>query len=323
MIEEDMEELKQMQPISANQHKSWKGHGWYLSGNNTGPLYLYGDKDTAKILKVYDVNGREKRCIQVDNHIYQVIGFNGRFQDMLVIRTGKRHKNIELRDAMDPSVILDTMSSSHHARCQPSPNTIILANYIDEQSTAVEYEITEGKFDKLKKEINIPLKNVYAIASVSHDDRKLLVMTSWEEQTIIALDYNTLDEVWRLKDVECDGKVIRPHGICSDGAGHLFVADGINKRILTLNTDGTGLRKLTDTESIAADIVWIALQRKLVVSNSTDYMIRVYNVKYTRPTKKRNFVESTLGSSDHKRAHLAPQQQTLNLAEGTPSTSQE
>ena len=112
------------------------------------------------------------------------------------------------------------------------------------------------------------------------DYRKLLVMTSWIDRTILALDYSTLQEVWRMKAVVCDGKIINPHGICSDGAGHLFIADGYNHRILTLCTDGTELRKLTETENIANNMVWIASQRKLAVSCATDFIIRVYNVEY-------------------------------------------
>ena len=338
-IKEDLSKLKQLWPISGEEHKSWKGHGYLLSGNNTEFLYLVGAIDEARILKVFDIDGIEKRCIRIRRAISQLLYIEGGDRNMLLTKKKVGAKYIELRNAKDPSQILDSIASAYgdYANCQTSGNSIMLGQWADGPSTAAEYEITDGKFGKLKRKIKIPLKKVYGFAAVSCGAKKLLVMTSWKEKTIQAIDYITSNQVWRLRDVECDGKVISPCGICSDGAGHLFVADGPNKRILTLNTSGTELRKLTDTESNAHGIVWIGSQRKLVISSTQGpclapmvqcYSVTVYNVKYTGPTRKRNiaigeFTEATMGPSGHKRACLPTQQPTVNLADGTPSTSQE
>ncbi len=216
--------------------------------------------DATKTLKIFDIDGMAKQSIRDHHDVFQLVCFEEEPLNVLVLKTSSY--NLELRDVKDPSILLDAMYSPQGyedpSLCKTSATTFLLATWEDKPSTAAEYEIIGDKFGKLKREINIPLKHVYGMTTVSHDDKKLLVMTSWKEQTILALDYNTLDEVWRLEDVECDGEVIHPHGICSDGAGHLFVADGTNERILTVNADGTGLRKLTDTENNVSKIVWIA-----------------------------------------------------------------
>ncbi len=102
--------------------------------------------------------------------------------------------------------------------------------------------------------------------------------------------------------------MIRSHGITSDGAGHLFVADGFNDRILAMNYDGTGMTKLTDTENNVHEIVWIPSHRNLAISSGEDYMVHMYKVNYAFSSGKKPraraiaTTEAKMGPSNPKAA---------------------
>ena len=175
MVKEDVSKLKQLEPLSAEEHTSWKGcHGFSLSGNME---LLYLRDDQASTLKVFDTNGIEKGCIQINHDILGLLCTEGTDQNMHVIMT-RGDKSTELRDARDPSMILDSMKSQYGsaAACQTSGNSIMLGQSADAPSTATEYEIIDGKFGKLKRKVDIPLKVVVGFATASSNNRKLLVM---------------------------------------------------------------------------------------------------------------------------------------------------
>ncbi len=181
LIEADIPRLRQMQPVSADKCESWKGHGFRLSGNSRQLLFMAGDKCAPKTLKVYNLDGIEKGCVQFDHNIIRVLCIDDGDNNMIAVKTNG--DSIELRDAMDPTLLLGTIRSFHGAAlCQTSPNTIMLARYVNEPSTIREYEVGGGEIAELKREISIPLKYVYGMVSVSDEHQKLLVMTSWQEK---------------------------------------------------------------------------------------------------------------------------------------------
>ena len=57
---------------------------------------------------------------------------------------------------------------------------------------------------------------------------------------------------------------VDPHDICSDGTGHLFIADGSNKRVLIASQDGKLLRTLTRSPGKSWAIKWVHAHKKLL-----------------------------------------------------------
>ena len=95
--------------------------------------------------------------------------------------------------------------------------------------------------------------------------------------------------MWRIKRAEYEGQGIRPNGICSDGVGHLYVADsGLSScRVFIVTSQGRILKKLLDTSSWCDGVTWVPDDLRLVVllkSPDDKQSISVYDVKYE--TKK-------------------------------------
>ncbi len=117
IVKEDIPKLRDMLPVSAEMCASWKGDGWRLSVSSTGILYVA----EGKMLKLFDISGVEKGHFQVDHDILRVLLIDDGDKDMLVLGTMDGGK-IELRDTIDPSLVLDNSRSIWGiAGCQTSP----------------------------------------------------------------------------------------------------------------------------------------------------------------------------------------------------------
>ena len=57
---------------------------------------------------------------------------------------------------------------------------------------------------------------------------------------------------------------VDPHDICADGAGHLYIADGSNKRVLVASESGKLLRTLTRSPGKSWAIRWVRAHNKLL-----------------------------------------------------------
>ena len=76
---------------------------------------------------------------------------------------------------------------------------------------------------------------------------------------------------------------INPHGVCQDDIGNLYVADGRNKRVLVISSDGKIKQKLIDTLGFSTWIGWLESQRLVTIYKTDKEMLEVCDINYVSP----------------------------------------
>lgn len=83
----------------------------------------------------------------------------------------------------------------------------------------------QRKLQPEEKRLKVELSCVISVALVVHQMARAVVMTSYNNDVIMAVDHVTGQRLWRMNKLEYEGAVIRPNAVVSDGAGHLYMAD--------------------------------------------------------------------------------------------------
>ena len=185
-----------------------------------------------------------------------------------------KQKKIELWDPLSGK-LLDTMRIPGFdpcAICRTSWDTIMVANWsqnhpnIDKRQPLTEMlalQATRVNLRRLDHKLTVELTSVISMEK-SH---KILVVTSFNNDVIMAIDYLTGDLIWEHSSYDCDGVMIRPNGVCSDEEGYIYVADtGLPYcRVFVLSPLGKIVNKILNTAGWCDDITWINKDRKLIV----------------------------------------------------------
>ncbi len=140
-----------------------------------------------------------------------------------------------------------------YSSCRKLPKTDIL-----------ELQATPAKVRQLDHKLEINLTCVFSMVKA----HKILAMTSFNNDIVLAVDYLTGDFLWKVENREYEGVIIRPNGICSDDAGYIYVADTALPycRVFVLSPYGQIVKKILNTAGWCDDICWISHpDRKLVV----------------------------------------------------------
>ncbi len=130
-----------------------------------------------------------------------------------------------------------------------------------------QFKLKEAETPTLEKDekiIDSHLENEFSIVTSDIKNGQNFFVTSWREKTIQAIDYSTAEVAWKITG-EFEGKQIKPHGICCDDIGNLYVADGANQRILLVSADGKIEQKLTDMPGTAIFVGWLQSANRVVV----------------------------------------------------------
>ncbi len=93
-------------------------------------------------------------------------------------------------------------------------------------------------------------------------DGKIFILSSWEDRLIQAICVETGEVMWEITG-EYEGREINPHGMCTDTVGNIYVADGLNERVLQVSSAGKIERSLFKTRGTAFNVHW--LETKLLV----------------------------------------------------------
>ncbi len=167
-----------------------------------------------------------------------------------------------------------------NAVCITPNNDILVSNYSESDSKVIEYQVNNMGVVETGKCLGIPVRYVYGLCHVIHDAQHIVVASSSADESIVAVDYNTGDVVWRIDHPICEGQAINPRGISSDGEGHIFVSDA-NRRVCMMTTDGKIHHTLLKHNASIEHQAWISTQRKLVVRDENGYF-HVCDVSYEK-----------------------------------------
>ena len=158
------------------------------------------------------------------------------------------------------------------AICQSSWDTLLVANWAQShpdmdrrqpQTDIVELQATQTHLKRLDHRLTVDLRSVISMVK----SQKFLVMTSFNNDVVMAVDYLIGNIIWKLTDRDFEDVKIRPNGLCCDEAGYIYVADTALPycRIFVIAPLGKIVKKILNTVGWCDDITWINEDRKLVV----------------------------------------------------------
>ncbi len=168
--------------------------------------------------------------------------------------------------------------------CHGPNNTILSVDVTEGSSSVAELHFTSE--DTLTLSRLIPVQgdknDIDAVCYAETTQGPLLFTTHLGEYAICATHLQSGHTQWQ-DQFQVDGKKCDPRGICH-GAGRLYVADGINKRILVLDAATAGfIQSIELSQTLAVwDVAWSDQQPHLVVLQGIDddsYHIKYYNIE--------------------------------------------
>ncbi len=269
-------------PVMATKIQSWEVTRFLLSSSPTGMIYVA--RDGGKQIQTFDINGNKKmETNTTTNKIQGMTCHHAAGQDTLVLAMPGK---IELRDAVRGN-LLDSLDihgfMPSRGICQDSQETVLIGGKIGQQQKAMQFIIKQGKITKGNKQINIQLPSIRGLTSITHDNKKYVIATSFISNSIVAIAFDTGAEVWMIKDAVYNGKQVEPWGICTDGGSHLLLADCRARRILVLDVEGRIKRALiTNIPDYCFHVTYIRSIDKLAVTfwSSGVYNVTIYGVIY-------------------------------------------
>ena len=193
-------------------------------------------------------------------------------KSMVVVVT--KEKRIELWNPLSGKLInfIKIPNFDPCAVCESSWDTLLVASWSQDhpnmdlrqpRTSILELQATQTHLKALDHRLTVNLTSIASMVK-SH---KILVMTSFNNDVIMAVDYLTGDTIWKLTDREYEDVQIRPNGICTDDAGYVYVADTALSycRIFVVSPLGQVVKRIMNTAGWCDDITWINEGRKLVV----------------------------------------------------------
>ncbi len=177
-------------PVKGTLVRSWPGGGCSVASSVEGDVYAFA-KGPYKAssykqpysLKTFDLEGNEKKSVYLGEYTdmrgLATACFNG--IDMIVLST---NDSIQIRQCHDGKQI----DSFYHSEFSPALNAICMTpdNNIlvcSDRSKVIELDVRNMKIVQTQKSLNIPVKNVTGLCHVLHDNRQLVIATSYKNAT--------------------------------------------------------------------------------------------------------------------------------------------
>ena len=126
----------------------------------------------------------------------------------------------------------DTDFICTHLFC-PADNMLLVGNANSTPRKLVKFEVKcepvgLASLEALDGVIETNLNHPFGYTILNSKNKKLLIVTSWQQNIIKAIDCLTGNTEWSITG-EYEGKELKPHGVCCDDTGNVYIADGTNK----------------------------------------------------------------------------------------------
>ena len=249
-----------------------------------GRMVLSGKVNDENWLRCFNANGDRLWQVKVGKADGQIRGLASSPDNEHFFAT-KGH-NIDMRKLSDGQKIYEQNVGFDciHIFC-PSDNVLLVENRDSTPRKLVKFEVRcqpIASFEALDGIIETNLKSAFGCTMLNNKNKQLLIVTSWKENTIKAINYLTGITEWTLTG-EYEGKKIEPHGVCCDEVGNLYVADGSNRRVLLVSSEGNVKQKLIDLPDTTYWIGFTETLQLIVHVHSDEEKIQVYQIDYKSP----------------------------------------
>ena len=278
--------------------KTWKPTKWASLGfkaweyseiavSEDGPVVVYGQMENDGIaLKSFSKDGEEIWHLDLNICTYDSDDSDSDSGSDDVVAS---IKDITFVESGNSKYVMTTDSDDHAVLRNISDGTIVsqtemlfspekICSYanannggfmLNGSSKSIHEFFLEGETVKVMnwEAIQYSFTNLYGFCVAKSGTGKMMfVLSSWQNSTIQAIDFTSGEVVWEVTG-EYEGKEIRPHGMCGDESGNIYVADGSNCRVLQISCIGKIEKSLFNTEGLAVGIQWLKKHSKLLVSH--------------------------------------------------------
>ncbi len=279
--EYDAEVLTGMKPVQAKLSHSWKGSvKGGIACSPTGTIFAFD----GKTVKSYDIDGTERMSVNVDvEQIKGICCLNFDNTDLFVLSC---KNTIQLRHG-ETGALLDSMNlenfSPHTGICDKDYKSVLLSWSLYEGKVK-EIEIRNMKLYLNDKFVSCKHNNGYEILGITciKENGEHIVACAAGGPRLNAYSYERDQFIWGHYNQQFVNKMLCPYGICSDRSKHMFTADHQNNRIVLLGTDGKMISELITPGFKCYFIAYVPGERKLLVVDSGQNTVHVYDVKYLK-----------------------------------------
>ena len=271
-------EIIHMMPVKAMIFKSVQVYDSAYSCiayGGEGEIYTNAYGYNKRFIKSFNIDGIERMCIDLGNS-EEVRGLACAYisgQEILIVTT---EKSIQIRKCNNGQLIHSLAlqwKPGFNTVCITPNNKILVSNYFESNSKVIEYQIKNRRIVETGKSLDIPVRGlVQGLVHITHDRRQLVIADLTVVGSIVALDYQTGHQVWRIDDPTCEGQEISPAGITSDGEGHLFISD-YNGRVCLMTPDGIIHNTLLKHDMCLYHQAWMSDQRRLVLRDYKNFHV--------------------------------------------------
>ncbi len=258
--------------------------------HETGRIYTASECT----IQAFDLEGKVKMTQNVKPDMYrrELTCFYTNGEDFLMLQSVKT-EDIEIREGLTGK-LLHVLNLSSRDRSRPqtgiwqdSPGKVLIctASYdpysFDQYCTLTQYNVSSETLTKTTKEFKIDSSTITGVTVAQRNNKKILVVACGsDDDFIVAVDYENGHTLWKVRP-NCDNlsnfEEICPltmSAICTDGIGHLFIADCNNYRVIVMDMEGNVQKEIcTDIGGNCNEGAFVSGKNKLIVS---DWVCNVY-----------------------------------------------
>ena len=247
--------------------------------SNDGHVVLSGKIKDENLLHCFNTNGDhlwQVKMGKADNNIKGLASSPNNEHFFLAM-----NRRIEMRNVSDGQKICehDVDFSCGHLFCS-SDNMLLVINKDYTPLKLVKFDVKcepVACLETLNEVVETNLNNLFGYTMLNCINKQLLIVTSWQENTIKAIDYLTGNTEWSTTG-EYEGKKIKPHEVCCDDIGNLYIADGTNNRVFLVSPEGKIKQRVIDTPNATFWIGFTEANRLVINVQSDKQKLHVYQV---------------------------------------------
>ena len=251
-----------------------------LGISGSGHLLVSGKIEERNLLKCESIEGKALWGVymgQNDKDTIKGLCCVKGIKEYLIVTAGKR---IELRDPTDGSLKSKQEVDFDPGQVCPMEDKKFVV--FTSGSKLLIFNINEEKqrIELTKKTVPTDMTDAESLTVVNHQGMKLIIVAAWFPNPVIeAVDFESGKVAWKI--TERDETQIRPHGLCSDNMGNLFVGDTTNDRVLLLFPDGKLKKELVKMVGLTKCIAFDKARRRLFVNyQNTKEMVGIFEIHY-------------------------------------------
>ncbi len=159
--------------------------------------------------------------------------------------------------------------------CPGPDNTILAINQEIRGKEVLMYDVTSREFtlkDRILLDVN-DAENIHYMETARHGG--IVIVSTYYSISAHSTGSGAL--VWKIKNTKIDGKVLKPHGMCSNpNKGTLYVSDWNKKRLIAIDSNTGEVIQCIQLPVMGQiyNIAWCHVQNHIAILHQVNHSYR-------------------------------------------------